>query len=110
MQSGVVVGVVEVPMGVHNELDWLFSEPAQGCLELRPRRGDESIADQLPVLALKHNDITARPGEHGDVLGQFLDFNRNVGQKRTERGQAIRGLGAGRLGIRRNGSAGQNSR
>jgi len=71
----VVVGVVEVPVGVDDAFHWRVAQAIESLLEPRPCRRNESVRDEFAVGAVEDYHAPPRAGEHRDILAKLLRFD-----------------------------------
>jgi hypothetical protein len=84
--------VVEVPVRIDRGDDWRIARHrVQPLLECRKRALHEGVDDDLAFLAVAHDDIPARPGEHRHHVRQRGLLNGHGGHLRARRGERIRG-------------------
>src|SRR5882762_7755067 len=72
VKRGVVVGMVEVPVGINDEFQRGVADSVERLLELRPSRRQESVNNELSVGSVEHHDVAARAGEQGEIARQLL--------------------------------------
>ena len=70
VQPLVAVGVVEVPVRVHELLDRIGADSLKGGGDLRPRHGEARIHQELAVAPREHADVPAGAFKHVDVSAQ----------------------------------------
>src|ERR1700681_2085898 len=75
VQPFVTSGVIEVPVSVYQLFDGIRINARQRCGNMRPRRDDFSINEELSVGAGEDGDISARAQKNADVAAKRLNRN-----------------------------------
>ena len=101
VKRGVVVGVVEVPVGVDDVFHRSVADAMEGFFELGPRGRNESIDDELAVGSVEDNNVSAGAGEQSEIVRELLRLDGHGAHAGTG-GRDWIGCG-GLLGIARNG-------
>jgi hypothetical protein len=73
----VVIGMVEVPVGVDDVLHWSLAKAIESLLEPGPGGHNESVYNEFAVWGIE--DYHSSPGavEHSDIVGKLLRFHGN---------------------------------
>ena len=116
----VVIGVVEVPVGVNHAFHWRVAQAIESLFEPGPGRRNESVHDEFSVGAVEDYNGSPRAGEHRDIFTKPLRFEgssvelgahicEQVGRRRRLLPVAGRGGAEQRRGkeVRQKGGAGQ---
>ena len=74
VEMGVIVGVVEVPVGVDDAFHWRAAEAIERVFEPRPCRCNESVHDEFAVGAVEDYHASPGAGEHRDIFTKPLRF------------------------------------
>src|SRR5260370_2968961 len=77
VKRGVVIGMVEVPVGINGEFQRGAADAVERLFELRPSGRKERIHDEPAVGSVQNYHVSAGAGEQGDVVRAFLTPNRN---------------------------------
>ncbi len=77
VQQSVVVGMVEMPVGVNDEFQRGVADAVESLFELRPSRQKERIHHELAVWSVQHHHVSSGAGEQGEVVREFLRLNGN---------------------------------
>src|SRR5258706_4045015 len=83
----VVIGMVEVPVGVDDVLHWRVAKAIESLFEPGPGGRNESVHDEFAVRAVEYYHGSARAVEHNDNVSQLLRFHGNgveLGTKASE--------------------------
>src|SRR6266849_130101 len=72
VKRGVVVGMVEVPVGIHDEFQRGVADGVERLFELGPSGRKERIYDELAVGSVQHYHVAARAGEQGEIVRELL--------------------------------------
>src|SRR5580658_5537628 len=91
VEGGIVVGVVEVPVGVDRVFEGSIAEAIESFLELWPCGGNEIIDDKLAVGAVEHNDVSAGSGKQSEIVDELLGLNGRGTDLRAKRGGSVGG-------------------
>jgi len=68
----VVVGVVEVPVGVDDAFHWRAAEAIERVFEPRPCRCNESVHDEFAVGTVEDYHASPGAGQHSDIVSKLL--------------------------------------
>src|SRR5579872_2669113 len=93
-KSSIVVGVVEVPVGVDDVLQGSIAEAVQVFFELGPSGRNEGINDELALGAVEDHDVAAWTGEQREIVRELLRLNGSRAHPCAKRRQRVgcRGL------------------
>lgn len=75
VEGGVVIGMVEMPVGVDGVFQGSIAEAVESFFELGPGWRNEIIDDEFAVWAGEDHDVSTRAGEQGEILGELLRLN-----------------------------------
>src|SRR4029077_1165266 len=70
----VVVGVVEVPVGVHDVFHRRVAKVVESLFEPGPGRRNERVHDEFAVGSVEDYHASAGAGEHRDIVSELLRF------------------------------------
>ena len=73
----VVIGMVEVPVGVDDVFHRCATEAIETFFEFGPGGRDESVHDEFAVWAVEYYHGSARAIEHRDIARKLLRFHGN---------------------------------
>jgi hypothetical protein len=73
-KRSVVVGVVEVPVGVNDAFHGRVSQAVESLFEPGPGRRNESVHDEFSVGAVEDYHASPGSGEHRDIFTESLRF------------------------------------
>jgi hypothetical protein len=85
-KSGIVVGVVEVPVGVNDVFHRRVAKAIESRFEPGPRRRNERVHDEFAVRAVEDYHASPGAGERRDIFSKPLRFDGS----RVEPGAHIR--------------------
>src|SRR3984893_15535482 len=68
----IVIGMVEVPVGVDNVLHRGVAKAIESLFELGPGGRNESVHDEFSVGAVEDYHASAGAGEHSDIVSKLL--------------------------------------
>ena len=72
VERSVVVGVIEVPVGVNDAFHRRVAQAIESLFEPRPCRRNESIRDEFAVGAVEDDHASPRAGQHSDIVSKLL--------------------------------------
>jgi hypothetical protein len=70
----VVIGVVEVPVGVNDVIYWRVAQGIESHFEPGPGRRNESVHDEFAVGTVEDYHGSPGAGEHRDIFSKRLRF------------------------------------
>src|SRR6266852_8871696 len=73
----VVIGMVEVPVGVDDVFHRSIAKGIESFFESGPGGGNESVHDEFAVGAVEDYHGSAGAVEHSDIVSKFLRFHGN---------------------------------
>src|SRR5580693_798191 len=73
----VVIGMVEVPVGVDDVFQRGIAKAIESFFEPRPGGRNESVHDEFAVWAVEYCHGSAGTVEHGDIVSKLLRFHWN---------------------------------
>ncbi len=73
----IVIGVVEVPVGVDGVFHRSVAKASESLFELGPSGRNESVHHEFAVGAIENYDGSARAVKHSDIVSQLLRFHGN---------------------------------
>ncbi len=76
----VAAGMIEVPVGVQQELDRFGRELGDRRLDLGRERRELVVDHEHRVLADRHAEVPARAGHHVDGVGELLGLDLDLGE------------------------------
>src|SRR6266853_1931541 len=76
----VIIGVIPMPVRVDRKFQRGLPEAIDGFLETVPRILRKGIHEQLAVLAVQDNNVSARTPQEGEVLRKLCRLNRNFSE------------------------------
>ena len=82
-EVAVVVGMIEVPVGVDQGLDRRPVDGVERRLQARPRRLDEAVDDDLAVGTVQDHDVAAGTGEHDEAFAELRRLDRPAAHLRA---------------------------
>src|ERR1700688_3331352 len=119
----VVIGMVEVPVGVDDAFHRSVAKAIESRFELGPGGQNESVPDEFAVGAVEDYHASAGAGEHSDIVSKLLRldgggvelgaYTREQIDRRSRLLCATRCVGAEHRRVkevRQKGAAGQNGR
>jgi len=68
----VVIGMVEVPVGIDDVFHRSVIDAVERLFEFRPRGRNESVHDEFAVGAVEDYHASAGAGEHSDIASKLL--------------------------------------
>src|SRR5271168_3760070 len=71
----IVIGMVEVPVGVDDVLHWGVAKAIESLFEPGPSRRNESVHDEPAVGAVEDYHGSAGAVEHRDIVSKLLSFH-----------------------------------
>ena len=74
-EDRVRAGVVAVPVGVEDELQFAATHAFERRANLVRQRGEFIVDNQRAVFTHRRTDIAARPGQHVDIAPNLLGFD-----------------------------------
>lgn len=103
VEGGVVVGVVEVPVGVNDEFQWSIAEAVERVFELGPGGRNESVHDELAVRSVEDNDVATGSGEEDEIVSELLRLNGIGAHPRASSCHRVGCRGRSLLGVAQDG-------
>jgi len=73
-KRSVVVGVVEVPVGVNDALNGRVAQTVESLFEPGPRRRNERVHYEFSVGAVEDYHASTGAGQHRDIVSKLLRF------------------------------------
>src|SRR5258708_4470201 len=73
----VVIGMVEMPVGVDDVLNWSVAKAIESLFEPGPGGRNESVYDEFAVGTVEDYHGSAGAVEHGDIVSKLLRFHGN---------------------------------
>ena len=73
----VVIGMIEVPVGVDDVFHRSIAKAIESVFELGPGGRNESVHDEFAIGAIEDYHASARAGEHSDIVSKLLRFHGN---------------------------------
>src|SRR5258708_3647398 len=77
VKTRVVIGMVEVPVGVDDVLNRSVAKAIESLFEPWPSWSNESVHNELAVGAVKGYHASAGAIKHSDIVSKLLRFDRN---------------------------------
>src|SRR6266849_10045952 len=77
VKMGVVIGMVEVPVGIDDVFQRSIAKAIESLFELGPSGRNESVDDEFAIGAIEHYHGSAGAVEHGDIVSKLLRFHGN---------------------------------
>ena len=68
----VVIGVVEVPVGVNDALHWSIAKAIESLFEPGPGRRNECVHNEFAIGAAEDYHASPWAGEHRDIVSKLL--------------------------------------
>src|SRR5260221_6852153 len=85
----VIISVIPMPVRVNRKFQRGLPEAIDGFLETVPRILRKGIHEQLAVLAVQDNNVSARTPQEGEVLRKLCRLNRNFSETRPSCRQCL---------------------
>src|SRR6267378_453650 len=73
----VVIGMVEMPVGVDDVFNWSVAKAVESLFEPGPGGRNESVYDEFAVGAVEGYHASAGAAEHSDIVSKLLRFHGN---------------------------------
>ncbi len=89
LKRAVVVRVIEVPMGIDDELDRVLAETGQCLAQHRPHRLHERIDDDFSVTARENDHVAARSRQHRQAIGELEHLDWHLRHRGSTLGQRV---------------------
>ncbi len=93
VKSGIVVGVIEVPVSVDDEFQRGIAEAIESLFEF-PRGGrSECVHYEFAVGSIQDNDVSAGTREQREIVSELLRLNGNGSRAGASGGDWVGGRG-----------------